>query len=446
MRGFAVLAPAAGTRYTDRTMAPLWKNAPLSDAALELLGVWKRHLIESLTALIIIGIAAFAALASAAAGSHLVASAASDAYPSNDAFTLSSGHVVTILAGSSLTSLVVDGPSFTVELATDETARFRMNVHERQGHFASGDMAVDGCEYDEGSNYLTLSGPRTVTITPDGRTCDEEDGTAEIVTVTAPDGLEEWQAGTEQLVLWQTKGAIGRMRLTLSTDGGLTYPTTLVSDKLNDGAYVWTVPSLSTTHHARLRIQALGEQDVILAFDVSDVDFTIIGTTPPPEPEEPSVPAGSGFDPAAATAAARSIGADRGLPQASGSAPCIAETRIKGTSSSAVYYCGKDGKRYAFPNQRVHDSWYTDFGGVVALTDAQLAAVPLGGNVTYRPGVRLVKITTDPKTYAVDAHGVLRWVTSEAVAEALYGTAWNTLVDDIPDAFFTNYTIGEPIE
>jgi hypothetical protein len=69
----------------------------------------------------------------------------------------------------------------------------------------------------------------------------------------------------------------------------------------------------------------------------------------------------------------------------------------------------------------------------------------IGGNITYRPGVRLVKITTDPKVYAVGANGTLRWVQTEGVARDLYGVNWNTMVDDVPDAFFINYRIGAPI-
>lgn len=110
-------------------------------------------------------------------------------------------------------------------------------------------------------------------------------------------------------------------------------------------------------------------------------------------------------------------------------------------SLPAVYYMGSDGKRYVFPNEATYKSWYADFGGVMTVTDAELASIPIGGNVTMKPGVKMVKITTDPKVYAVDAHGCLRWIKTEAAAVALYGSAWNTMVLDIPDAFFTNYTV-----
>ena len=51
----------------------------------------------------------------------------------------------------------------------------------------------------------------------------------------------------------------------------------------------------------------------------------------------------------------------------------------------------------------------------------------------------------DPKTYTVSRGGLLRWVTTEEVAVALYGPDWNTMIDDVSDAFFFGYTIGDPI-
>jgi len=117
---------------------------------------------------------------------------------------------------------------------------------------------------------------------------------------------------------------------------------------------------------------------------------------------------------------------------------------IKG-SGDTVYYYGQNSKRYVFPTLKTYLTWYTSFDGVKTLSATELGAIPLGGNVTYRPGVKLVKVTTDPKVYAVGAGGMLRWVQSEQIAKDLYGTNWNTKVEDIPDAFFVNYKVGDPI-
>ncbi|MFZ2803852.1 MAG: hypothetical protein WA001_01380 [Patescibacteria group bacterium] len=118
---------------------------------------------------------------------------------------------------------------------------------------------------------------------------------------------------------------------------------------------------------------------------------------------------------------------------------------IKAPEVDTVYYYGQNGKRLVFPTANTYFSWYPDFSGVKAVTLDDLQNIPLGGNVTYRPGVKMVKITTDPKVYAVSANGVLRWIETEDVATALYGANWNTQIDDVPDAYFTNYTIGTPI-
>lgn len=118
---------------------------------------------------------------------------------------------------------------------------------------------------------------------------------------------------------------------------------------------------------------------------------------------------------------------------------------IKKDGLSAVYYLGEDGKRYVFPNEATYKSWYSDFSGVVTISADELASYPLGGNVVVRPGTKLVKITTDPKVYAVEANGTLRQIPSEAAAIALYGSDWAKRVIDVADSFFTNYTIGSPL-
>ncbi|MGI6348102.1 MAG: hypothetical protein ACOXZ1_02810 [Patescibacteria group bacterium] len=117
---------------------------------------------------------------------------------------------------------------------------------------------------------------------------------------------------------------------------------------------------------------------------------------------------------------------------------------IKRDGHSAVYYL-KDGKRYVFPNEATYKSWYSDFSGVVTISDDELASYPLAANVVVRPGTKLVKITTDPKVYAVEANGVLRWVQTAADAKALYGDNWEQRVIDVADSFFINYTIGSPL-
>ena len=115
---------------------------------------------------------------------------------------------------------------------------------------------------------------------------------------------------------------------------------------------------------------------------------------------------------------------------------------IKGESFSTVYYY--DGsERFTYPNENTYFSWHADFNDVVTISDSQLAGITLGGNVVYRPGTRWVKIQSDDNVYAVTPDGTLRWIETQEVAEALYGgSGWNTFIDDVPDTFFADYTIG----
>jgi hypothetical protein len=147
---------------------------------------------------------------------------------------------------------------------------------------------------------------------------------------------------------------------------------------------------------------------------------------------------------AGALANTTSIGVDKGLQATSSPVNCTVNTLIKG-SAAAVYYCGANGKRYVFVNDKAYFSWYKDFSNVTTITDTALALVPIGGNVTYRPGTRMVKIQSDPRVYVVARDGVLRAIPNEATAHALFGPQWNTMVDDISDSFFVNYTVGAPV-
>jgi len=111
----------------------------------------------------------------------------------------------------------------------------------------------------------------------------------------------------------------------------------------------------------------------------------------------------------------------------------------------AVYHWGIDGKRHAFPNEDTYKSWFADFVGVQTIDATSMANLMLGTNVGVRPGSRLVKFQTEPRTYAVDAGGVLRWVTSEDAARALYGTEWAKQVRELPDTSASSYTYGAPV-
>lgn len=126
-------------------------------------------------------------------------------------------------------------------------------------------------------------------------------------------------------------------------------------------------------------------------------------------------------------------------------APLAPGSLIKGESFSAIYYYSTNGKRYVFPDEKAYKTWYNDFSNIVTISDADLGRIMIGGNVTYRPGVKMVKVESAPNVYTVGKGGVLHWINSEAVAAALYGADWSRKVNDLPDVAFANYTVGAAI-
>ena len=128
----------------------------------------------------------------------------------------------------------------------------------------------------------------------------------------------------------------------------------------------------------------------------------------------------------------------------------IAETNydgkiIKMDGLSTLYYV-IDGERYVFPNQKVYNSWFSDFSDIVTLSQDEIAKLPLVGNIKYRPGVLLIKTQDNPKVYAVGNNGELYWVKTETLARKLYGENWSKLVDDLPASFFGGYREVRSIE
>lgn len=122
---------------------------------------------------------------------------------------------------------------------------------------------------------------------------------------------------------------------------------------------------------------------------------------------------------------------------------CGSSTDVSDPCRAVYYY---DGKRHAFPNENVYFSWYEDFDDIVIVTDDYMESITLGINVTYHPGSTMVKFQSLNTVYCVAEGGVLRGITSEDVAISLFGSDWNTQIDDISDAFHSNYTFGDVID
>ncbi|WP_157541527.1 reprolysin-like metallopeptidase [Hymenobacter aerophilus] len=103
--------------------------------------------------------------------------------------------------------------------------------------------------------------------------------------VTAPNSAgTTWLVGAPQQVSWdvanttQAPISAANVDILLSTDGGLTFPTTLLAGTPNDGYQTLTLPaSVAATTKARIKVQATDG----VFFDVSDQNFKIDVPTGP---------------------------------------------------------------------------------------------------------------------------------------------------------------------
>lgn len=97
-------------------------------------------------------------------------------------------------------------------------------------------------------------------------------------TVTAPNTGASWANGTTQTVTWNVANtnnapvSCANVKITLSTDGGLTFPTTLVASTPNDGSEAVAIGG-APSGSARIKVEAVGN----VFFNISGA-FTITGS------------------------------------------------------------------------------------------------------------------------------------------------------------------------
>lgn len=84
---------------------------------------------------------------------------------------------------------------------------------------------------------------------------------------------------SDHTITWSVNGthtATPNVKISLSIDGGITWPSVLVASTPNDGSQTVILPNTPTTT-ARIKVEAIGN----IFFDISNVDFTITSTVLP---------------------------------------------------------------------------------------------------------------------------------------------------------------------
>lgn len=103
-------------------------------------------------------------------------------------------------------------------------------------------------------------------------------GSAGPFTVSAPNTAVSWAVGSSQTVTWNVASTNAspvncqNVNILLSTDGGFTYPVTLISNTPNDGSQSITVPN-NVSSTCRIKVAAADN----IFYDISNANFSITG-------------------------------------------------------------------------------------------------------------------------------------------------------------------------
>lgn len=165
----------------------------------------------------------------------------------------------TILAGQFVTGPLPGGDAGANTEALSSVARtlnFRLTVRDNAPYSSTTPVSVGQTQFkDMIVTVSSASGP---------------------FAVSAPNTAVSWAGGSAQTITWAVASTTATpvncaaVKISLSTDGGQTFPTVLASNTPNDGTEILAIPNTPTTT-ARVKIEAVGN----IFFDISNANFTI---------------------------------------------------------------------------------------------------------------------------------------------------------------------------
>lgn len=236
------------------------------------------------------------------------------------------------------------------------------------------------------------------------------------IEVTVPSAADAYMPGDEVEITWNTMDGTasgGFVSLYYSVDGGTTLET-IVLNTVNDSTYTWTVPDID-------------EDSVVIVAESTDL-LTVLAT------DESGAFSIGGDD--AAEEEDTSEDSEEMLPDG---------TYMRGESWSTVYYV-HDGMRHPFLDSQTFFTYADDFDDVVEVEDDELANYTIGSPMLPKAGTVLVKVQSVNSVYVLEAGNTLRWLTSEDLAEELYGNDWADYVIDVPVTAWGHFNHGDDVE
>ncbi|MBS1742211.1 MAG: fibronectin type III domain-containing protein [Bacteroidetes bacterium] len=164
-----------------------------------------------------------------------------------------------ILAGATTTGPMTGGDAGVTTEALSSVARtlnFRLTVRDNAPYSSTAPVNVGQTQFaDMVVTVSAASGP---------------------FAVTSPNTAVSWAGGSSQAITWSVASttaapvSCANVKISLSTDGGQTFPTVLIASTPNDGTETLVIPNTPTTT-ARIKVEAVGN----IFFDISNANFTI---------------------------------------------------------------------------------------------------------------------------------------------------------------------------
>ncbi|NQV88951.1 MAG: hypothetical protein HQ488_01350 [Parcubacteria group bacterium] len=116
--------------------------------------------------------------------------------------------------------------------------------------------------------------------------------------------------------------------------------------------------------------------------------------------------------------------------------------------SGSTVYLVSDKQIWTVPNESVYFSWFDSWDDVLKVSDSTiniyLDGYVNGGELKFAPGTR-VKGVGSSRVYVVGNDSKLHWITSETVADEIYGSDWNQGIIEVNSTYLWQYATGDNV-